>query len=176
MVNLVKKQHIVSDRSCKRSIIMLIFCWVVGISIGLYISLDNSKLFVDLIEQAATGRALFIGCTMKMLMPLFISVVSILFFIPAFIYAVCFTKAIGFACCFYAALVAFNSASWLVTPLLLFSDLFTTVVLLTVWFRFLLCRGTRGKNLAVFIAISILICLIDYFIISPFLASLMHYS
>ncbi len=176
MVNMVKRRRNDPGNLRKRNLIILVFFWISGTCIGLYFGFRHDQLLADLMLQAVSSHALWTGCFLKVLFPLLLCIGAAIFSFPAAIYASCLVKGICFSCCTYAVYITFNCAAWIVYLLLLFSDLCVIVMLFLLLFKILLQQRLTQKIIPAYIAVALLCCAVDYFVLSPFLTRLMYYS
>lgn len=160
---------------CRFCVVFLAFFWLAGISFGLYAanlaSVHISSLMLTLVDQ----RVSIVGMLIIFIFPLLLSAVLIhfsahrLLFLFAFLKAFCYSFS---SCCIF---LSFGSAGWLIQSLLMFSDTVLAIVLLWFWFRFFSAKTVElGRDAGICCIITACVVCIDYFMVSPFLASLFN--
>lgn len=153
-------------RSC-----LLIFSWVFGLLVGYCLS---KPLFTPMMRSAFLQPVSIVGLFVCIFLPLVLSCLFIYYEKPIFLLIVCFMKsaAYGFSCGIISHV--YQSASWLLRFLFLFSDSCFLLVLLTLWIIAVSSsKPVRSRTLHVCAAIGMIVCFADFFIVSPFLERLL---
>ena len=167
------KSSLIPIRTHYRTALLAVF-WVVGLLCGLYAAneLQNYSfplMYAAVVEGVSIVRLLVVICV-----PFLISVLLVKFSAERLLYFIAVIKAFSYCFTFSFALVAFDSAGWLIKALLLFSDSFSVIFLLWFWVRALQKRTRIGRDAAIGFAALITVCFADYFFVSPFLVSLFN--
>lgn len=112
------------------------------------------------------------------LLPCVFSAAAVIFSAPWLLILICFGKAFLFAYVSLCFACTFGSAGWLIWLLVLLPDILTLPLLYFYWLRHLSYAGSAGRFSGVMLFCgSIFLCSLDYWVISPFLASLFdHFS
>jgi hypothetical protein len=84
---------------------------------------------------------------------------------------IAFFKSFTFSAAYIAVMLSFGSAGWLIGFLLMFSSICTMPILILYWIRYSRKGFLLWKKIALFLLIFVL-CGIDFYVISPFLAGL----
>ena len=154
------------------SIILALF-WLAGVSAGCFISRINPLIFDSMMRSACKSGVSIVWLTLMTLVPLFVVSAAVYFRLHFLIYPLCAIRAFCFSVCFTGIYIAFGSAGWLVRSLLQMSDFFLIPVLL--WFSLYSLAKNRSKQVTVCcISYAALIGMLDYCVISPFLADLIN--
>lgn len=176
MVKYAQKLQSTSWFQCKGSVILLSFLWTIGLVCGLYFISSSGDYVTGLFACVSGSRQSVLGLLAVICVPLIISAISIYLPIPALVYVYAVIKAFSFGCCLCGIAITFGQSGWLVRLLLLFSDTCLVVMMLWLWCRMLYNnRFSVRKDLLFCIAASAVIGMIDYFLVSPYLAMLMNY-
>ena len=160
----------------KLSAIFLSVPWSLGLIGGIYIASAGNSSFYRLIYASAYDRVTIIGLFAVLFLPLFISAIFVWIDMPALQYGICFIKAffLGFSLC--CIKYSFVNAGWLIMVMLLFSDCCMVVPLLWFWCRHISgCKFYLKRDILYSCLIAILVGILDYFVVSPYLVSLMYY-
>ena len=168
--------HAVRLRSYfKKNHFMIAFSvsWISGILAGLGLSLVCKPFLFLQMRSAILQPVSIVGLCCTIFLPLLCTYLSFLLNRPIFVLAVCFIKAVshGFSLSWVFAL--YNTASWLMYTLFMFSDCCFLLLLFFLWLRYPYFQKTEMKRFfRISIISGLLIVFGDYFIISPFLAGL----
>lgn len=149
--------------------------WTAGLFLGVFLANHVHENYYLLMRMAAKSRVSIVGLLTSAALPfLFLFYFA---YIRRFwpIITICFLK--GFLFCFGAAAVsiAFGSAGWLVRLLLQFTD----VCLIPVFSWLVLRHCSAGarplqKDAVICGTLVVLICSLDYCVVSPYLAMLIE--
>ena len=123
-------------------------------------------------RAAANGRVSIVLLLSAALMPFLITAYAVSIKQHTAVWALAFFQSFFYVLCGVLTVRSFGSAGWLVQPMLQFSD--SVASILFCWFG-LRCfsRGDVRKDLTVCVFICIAAVIMDYFLVSPFLVSLM---
>lgn len=177
MISYARKRLVSTRIQCKESVILLSVLWTLGLVCGLYFVSSTDSLLLESIYMAASARPSFFGILVITLFPIAISAVSVYSSASVLIYLFCVLKAFCFSFVLCGVISVFGYSGWLIRSLLLFSDSCMVVLLFWLWYRILLSkRNTVHRDLWIGTAIAAAVGTIDYFLVSPYLEILMHYS
>lgn len=144
--------------------------YVFGLLNGGYLFLRADESFVSMMYRAASCRVSIAGLAAVIFLPFLFSAFAVSLRRPWLLWLVVYGKALCFAYVALGILAAYGRGGWLALPLLMFSDVFTIPVLWVYWLRSSASEGSRLVPICwmwlMFIGS------LDYFIISPFVASL----
>lgn len=152
---------------------VLIGCWLLGMLFGLYAAFSASDFLVPMMRGVVAHPVSFVGLLSATLLPLLFSAFAVSLSEPWLLLLISTVKAFSFSFCACGICLAFGQSSWLVRFLFLFSDHCTLPVLMFYWLRHI--DGAKNQSIresCVFLCIVILIGCIDYWLIAPFLVSL----
>lgn len=171
MVSFVKN---IFHRNTYRSALYILVVWVLGLALGFLMSKELSSVYFPIIPQVAATRLKFWLKLFFQFLP--ISTTWIFVKTGRFICLrlIAFFRAFFTALFIQGCVCVFGSAGWLVYRMLLFSDILLNVLLLYSWLIFSLYPQKRlTKSFCVWTFTYILMfCMMDYFIVSKFLVSL----
>ena len=160
---------ILSLRRNKKRI--LAFSWLTGILLGAWFaqSMDASlrALVLDITRQALTlWSSLWAACC-PVLLTAFASHYGVgwVLFVSSFL-----GFRFGFSCC--AIQLTFGSSGWLIQLLYLFPDYLLIPWLYFLWLRLISKRSDAPRGFAILFFLALLLGLIQFRVISPFLSSL----
>ena len=150
--------------------ILLLFVWLVGLCVG-YLLCDPSCFL--LMRSAVVQPVSIVGLFICIFLPLILSYYSILFEKPVCILIVCFIKSVAFA--FPCALIAcaFDTSSWLIRFLFLFSDNLFLLFLTMFWLKSTYdVKASHQRSFQFCALFGVLIGATDYLFVSPLLERL----
>ena len=157
-----------THRRIHRLILAIFFTFGLLSGVFLFLRADNSFLF--LMYRAASCRVSIIGLAATLYLPFLFSAFAVSFRRPSLLRVFAFLKALCFSYIGMGILTAYGSSGWLALPLLMFSDICSLPILWVYWLR-QLGPGRAREEFHFLIWLSVIGSL-DYFIISPFMASL----
>lgn len=160
-------------QECRTKWSALALCSVIGAVLGVLLTDAFGYHYLLLMRMAAKSRVSIVGTAVSVWIPFVVSFIILIHSKPWLVYLLCTTHIFRFACIGLALQRSFDSAGWLIRGLLQFPDLCLIPVLLYV----AVCKlnGTMRKRLIVCcIVFGIIIGMMDYILISPFLADLMN--
>ena len=151
----------------------LAFFWCLSFTVGILFARSNQSVTVSLMCTAPMCRVSIFGLVVTRLFPLLLSAVAAYFSVPNMIFPIVFLKGASFGFCLFGAIMAYNSAGWLVFALLTFSEAVMIVPQLRFWSLCLSERTTKLHKhfISCFLAM-LMLCAVDYFAIAPFLTAL----
>ncbi len=147
----------------------LIGVWFAGLSLGFVAARFYGDTLVSCLSLAAGSQAT-LATPLVTLFPLLVSALAVIIIHPNFLYAICFVRGIILAMMLQALTACYDSGIYLAALFLLFSCMLFSPVLLWYWWRRLsLQMDNFIADTLVCAAVGIVIGLIDYWFISPFL-------
>ena len=144
--------------------------WLIGLAFGAYVGFEAAPALCARFRIVLTKEITVFGTLLVMMIPLLASVSVVQLFSSNAILVVVFLKAAAFSLVGVACAFSWGSAGWLVSRLLLFSDILCIPVYLWIWHRILFGCFNKTEVIASVLVISV-ICLADCYFISPFLCS-----
>lgn len=176
MILHARKSYAAVLMQCKESVVLLSFLWTLGLVCGLYfVSLLDGFLF-DLIIDASNNHPSILGILVVTALPIVITAIAAYCSAPLLIYALCIFKAFCFSVGLCGVAAVFGYSGWLIRLFLLFSDSCMAILLFWLWCRILSPdRSAIQRDLLICSAIAATVGLVDYFLVSPYLAVLMNY-
>lgn len=156
---------------CKAAVSLLAFIWCVGLLLGMLTALRSEGLgavFQRAVRVAPSAFELLSAA----IAPFLLSGLAVYLSEPWLLLVISGVKAFGFGFCACGTILAFGQGSWLVRFLFLFSDCCLIPLLLFYWVRHL-CGKTAAWELRACLIVALLIALVDYWVVSPFLVSIL---
>lgn len=163
-----------SDILRRKSIVFLAIWWFAGLILGALAAYHLSDSFFPLMRAAAQSRVSIVSLMTVTLLPLLASALAVSLDRSVLIFGISFIKAFLYSLCLAGMIGTFGSAAWLVAFLFLFSDNLTIPVLFLFWFRHI--EGRRRSfctDCLVCSVVCVLVGIMDFCLISPFLANLL---
>ena len=156
-----------------RFLIAFSLFWFAGILAGFGL-FHLCKPFVFLQMRSAVLQPVsIVGLFCSIFLPLFCTYISVLINRPIIVLVVCFFKAASFCFSFSCVSALYDTASWLLYMLFMFSDSCFLLILFFLWLRYPYNYDAKSKRIFCFsILVALLIIFGDYFIVSPFLIGL----
>ena len=151
----------------------IILLWLIGFLFGVFLAAEGDT-FSHLLLVACNSRISIISLLLHCLAPFLISVLSICWNKPWVILAVCFIKALLLGACIRWLVGCFQQASWIVLPLLLFSDLAFMPAIIHFWLNNIKPAKISIHKIYPYILFLTGIIFIDYCYISLFLVSIFN--
>jgi hypothetical protein len=147
--------------------------WVLGLLIGFGFVHFGVTPSYSWMLSAVTQPMSIVGLFITAFLPFLITYFSCVSNKYSSILLICFFKAIAFSYTWTIVAKCFGSATWVITFLYMFSDLFSLVLLFYIWVNHFVGTFLFKKH-TYFMCISILSALsfTDYFVIAPLLQSL----
>jgi len=171
-----KRPSVKSPAQCRNGVILLSVLWVLGLIFGLFFISSSDSTIVNSLYSASLIRPSFIGTLVVFLLPIAVTALAAFFASSFLIYLLCFFKALCYSLVLFGVVVTFGYSGWLIGFLFLFSGSCVSALMLWVWFRVFACNFANAYfDLLICSIISVLISLIDYFLVSPYLVMLLNY-
>ena len=157
---------------CRRySYGILALCRLSGIVCGVFLFLKAGPSSFLMMRRVIETPVSIVGLLSNLLFPFLITVYSVFIFSSWLIFAVCFLDGVLLSWFAAGISVAFSSAGWLLCSFLLFHSNCCFIGAYLVWS----CLLSGERKIGRFFCwglIASAACYFDYFVISPFLASL----
>lgn len=160
-------------QDCRKKWLTLALCCVVASITGVLASAASGNYFFHLMRVAAGCHVSIVGTVASVWIPFLVSLFLIVQSKPLLVYVICFLHVASYSFAGFAINISFGSAGWLVHGMMQFSDLILIPVLLLFSVCVLQNRASK-RLLCLCIAISVMVGLIDYLMISPFLVNLIE--
>lgn len=147
--------------------------WLLGLLCGTLFAVGADDSLASLMRAAASNRVSIVVLLTTAFLPFLITAYAVS--INRYAIGSCLALLKGFAYSFCGCVIvrAFGSAAWLVQPMLQFTDMVTSILLCWFGIRCFTRQCSLRRDLAVCILISAAAVVIDYLLVSPFLAALM---
>ncbi len=171
MCGTIHSMSILQD--CRKIWSLLALCAVVASVCGILFADAVGDHYLLLMRMATGCRVSIVGTAVSVMMPFLVSLFFIVHSKPWLAYLACILHISDFSAAAYAIAASFNSAGWLIRQMMQFSDLCLIPILL----NFCACRlGNKisTRMIAIGIMFVMIIGMIDYGLISPFLANLIE--
>lgn len=147
--------------------------WLVGLFIGAFVAFHLSDNQLQIVRVIASRKAPLFGVLFSSFIPFLIVAFIARFMGHRCLQTYLFIKSALLTLCFCYCNRCFGTSGWLVTTLLFFTDLISSYYLVLFSFQLFTSKTERSALLFVlYSVISILLGLFNYFILSPFTASL----
>ena len=158
------------QRSCKR---IPIFCWILGLTAGMLVAAGAGDSF-SLMMRGADFSAVSIPGLLITFLPFLLTAFAVYSSQPWILTLLILCKSFSFGYCTFGIMAVYNSASWLVRWLLMFSDCCSAAFLMWLWLRQCDSPGKCFlKEIAACTAAGLLVAILDICAISPFAAMLL---
>ena len=164
------KLQIFRQQTCK---VLLCVCWMLGLVFGAVFSAGADSTFLLLMRRTEFSVSI-VGLLLVAMLPFLFTAYAFFLSNRFLIIIFAFLKAFSFSYCLFGLSAVYGTGSWLAWILLMFSDLGTLPVLMWLWIHFLGSpeRSIRTKFVCC-LSVSALIVMADYWMISPFAASIL---
>lgn len=160
------------QRFCRRmNWFPLAFFFVLGLFSGGYLFLRADDSLTSLMGRALSCRVSIVSLASVLFLPFLFSAFAVYVSRPGLFRLIAYCKALSLSYVSLGVLEAFGHGGWLALPLLMFSDLCALPLLWLYWLRHLE-PGPRGNGNLRFAIWLLFAGSVDYFIVSPFVASL----
>ena len=156
--------------------ILLVCCWICGLLLGIHYASQADDTYFLLMHTATITRVSITGLLAAVFLPFLFSAFAVYILRPELLLVICFLKAASFSCCSFGLMRAFESAGWLVRLLFQFSDYCMIPVLL--WFsvrHIVVQKNPLWKDLLICGSWMLVVGVLDYCIVSPFLVGLIDH-
>lgn len=161
---------------CRSRLFQFALCWLAGLCLGTLLALSAGSSSFSVMRLAASSRVSIVYSLCCVFLPFLLAAYAVYIHRFALLIFLCFCKAISFSFCALLAVRAFGTAGWLVQPMLQFTD--TCLVPVLCWFCIRSISGSSTsvrKDLILSLIIGAAAVSMDYFLVSPFLAELIHF-
>lgn len=158
--------------SCKKKQFILAFVWCLSLGLGSLFALTTQPVTVSLMCIALMCRVSIFGLVVILLFPLFLSAMAVKFSVPGIIYLIVLIDGISFGYFMLGSVLAFGSPAWLIGLMLAFSKLALIVPMLSFYLQ---CFSNEDSLMPSFVncfLTAMIIGALDYFVVSPFLISI----
>ena len=150
--------------------------WILGVIIGCVSALYMTDSCKDLLVRSIVISAEPIGLLTVTFLPLVLSALAVYLSNRWLLIAVAFFKAIAFSYISMGLAVCLPASGWLIRLFLLFSDWCMLPILYWFWIRALSDNNTSWtKDIILTAAAGVVICVLDFSIISQFLNEILFY-
>ena len=159
----------------KNAKLVILFFWVFGLLIGGQFCRGDPAMISSLMHTAMAGCVSIVGLFCVLFLPLFVAALAVYRSIPVLLLVAIGGKAISFGFVFTSVDTWLGNASWLIRFFLLFTDCVGIAALIWLSLRHASHRlPSFWVDLTGCICICLMAATIDYWLISPFAASLVH--
>ena len=157
----------------RHNLSVLTLCSVIAAGLGALFADTFGDTYIPLMRMAVSHPVSIVGSVVSVFLPFLVFILIIMHSKPWLVYLICGIHIFHFSSTGFCLAFSFGSAGWLVRSLLQISDFFLIPVLL--WFSLYSLAKNRSKQVAVCcISYAALIGMLDYCVISPFLADLIN--
>ena len=151
---------------------LLALCWSSGMILGCVISASAEPVTFSLMRSTVSGPVSIVGLLGVTLFPLLCSAFAVYISRPCLLMAAAFCKAFLFGFIALAMRTAFGDAGWVYQQLLMFSDICSLPVMYLFALRHPPERFRLHVGDGIFLLWGIAVAVIDYSLVSPYLAEL----
>ena len=165
---------ILPNTACRGKRLLLAFSWVLGLFAGAVCAIMSGNSLSSMMRTAASGSVSIVSLMSAVLLPLLFSAFAVYISQIWLLFPLAFGKAFLFSFLGVGLMTAYGSAGWLVRCLFMFSDCLILPVLWLYWLRSL--EGWNRfsiRNATTAFLTAGIIGSFDYYVVSPFLASLL---
>lgn len=153
--------------------VILAFYWFLGACFGIYLASASSEYNLSLMPILLTSNVSILGMLVVFTFPFVIAAVLAYFSLRHFLYFLGFCKAFCFSFASSCIFCFFGSAGWLMHALIMFSDTLLSVLLFWFLLRYIAGSGNLcWRDVCYCITISAVVICFDYYLVTPFLFSL----
>ena len=156
----------------KAALPLLAFVWCLCLFLGIRTALQSEGLAALLRHSVRTAPSLM-GLLSAAICPFLLSGLAVYLSETWLLMMIAGVKAFCFGFCACGTILAFGDGGWLVRFLFLFSDYCLIPLLLFYWVRHIQDQAALPE-LCVYLITAVLICFVDYWVISPFLVSILR--
>lgn len=156
---------------CRQNLCIFALCVVFSAGLGALFAASAGDIYFHLMRKAPSCFVSIVGSAVTVLLPFLVSVFIITHSKPWLAYLICGIHIFLISSSCYAILRTFGTAGWLLQGMMQFPDICLTPVL--IWLFVLRLSGKCSRRVCVCcILFAVAIGMIDYCVISPFLANL----
>lgn len=158
-------------QECRQNLCALALIAVMSAGLGALFAGTSGDTYILLMRMAANRPVSIVGSAVSVFLPFLVSLFIITHSKPWLVYLICGIRIFLFSSAGLALERSFASAGWLVRLLLQMPDL--CLIPMLIWFSLLSLAGSCTKRVvACCILLAAAIGMLDYCVISPFLANL----
>lgn len=163
--------HLIRKHHC----LLLALSWCTGMVSGILLFLYDSASLTSWMRSSIGCSVSIVGLLHTAMLPFLFSAFAVRLYGAASVLLICLMKACFFSFVLFGIYVSSGCAGWLVSFLLMLTDMAAVVLLYAFWLRVLSgrCKSLLGDTILFCIFIAVFSG-IDYGIISPFLVSLIE--
>lgn len=154
---------------CRNCIFILAFLWTASIILGAVFAANAGEKLAPVVFASVHHSVSLAGLVIILLLPLAVSAICIYSRCYTPIFLICCCKGLVVGYCLYAVLLVFETAGWIIWPMLTFADSTMLVPLFWFWLRSLKRNSLVFADLIVCLICAAVIGCLDYYIISPYL-------
>ncbi len=164
-----------ADSFICRKQIHLFLCWIVGFVLGFGFHFTCSSYIIPMMRSVLNQPVSIVGMLASVFLPFCFTYISVITNKPIYILIVSFIKAMSFAFAGAALSDLYDSATWLVRFLFLFSDYCLLPFLFWLWYEILADHQWTAIRNKFYLCLSIGITasMINYLAVIPFLSNLL---
>ncbi len=153
---------------------IIICVWLIGLVSGIRFAHSGIETSCLLIKNSLSNPTSWIGLFLILFVPLAICSISLFLNIPALCIPVVGGNAFCLGYCALSVMLSFRSGGWLICAMLLFTYSCASAILIWFLMRNAAHRGSREvrADLAICIAVSLAVGLLDFYFICPYVTSL----
>lgn len=156
-------------------LLLLALFWCAGLVFGVYTASMADNTLISLMRSAVFSPVSIVGLLSSYLLPFLFTALAVFLSKSWLILPICFVKSFSYGLCARTVALTFGDSGWLLQLLFLFSDTCALSVLFWFWIRHLAgSRVTVIKDAAICIVVFIILGILDYCCVSPFLAMLIN--
>lgn len=171
LITSFRQSRILQD--CRKKWLFLSLCSVIGSGIGVLGAVAAGNNYFLLMRMAVGCRVSIVDTAVAVFIPFLVSLFLIVHSKPWLVSVICSLHISLYSATGYAIAASFGSAGWMVRHMLQFPDLILIPVLL--FMSVCKLQNRVSKRLIYFcIAVAAMVGLINYCVISPFLANLIE--
>lgn len=158
---------------CKLSVFLLAMLWCLGLILGVIVSSSAGEAFSSLMRLAFQSPVSIISLLTVTLLPFLLTAVAVFFSKTWFFLPICFLKAFSYGYAMHAIVLSYGTSGWLIQLIFTIIDSLTMIVLLWLWIRHIAGRQQTFRiDGTVCVAVLLTTVFIEYYLVSPFLATL----
>lgn len=160
---------------CRGASLILALTFFLGFMLGVWMSGCASDFLVCAMRTAVSSRVSIIGLLSSVVLPLLFSACAVYLNQPILLIPIAFLKAFLFSFLGYSLYTAWGGAGWLITGLMMSGTFASVPVFYWYWQRYIGGRAFEWDVLCLILGILLIIGLLDYYLIVPFLANIMNF-
>ena len=158
---------------CRNRRFCLAFVWCFSVSVGIMISYLYRETTLPLMRGIVKCNISLPGFAVILLFPLLVSAIAAVCNLPNIIYLPVVLDGVSLGYLMYASILSFGDSGWMVLVLFSFSSLLTRIPRLWLFLSVLLDRTSLLGRFVFFFLYSVLVCLLDCFVVPVISGKLM---